>query len=98
MSDQVHSASLALRSPVGLRLQFPGLSQRRTQSQLSMWRFLEMEQKLYREISAKKISAKAQQIAVELAPAADCGMVRVGKSSHVLTGTCRVQARHAWLF
>lgn len=56
-----------LCSPVDVRLQFSekGLSM------FSAWCFPETKGKLYREISAKKINAKAQQIAVELAPAAN---------------------------
>lgn len=49
--------------------------------------FLETEQKSYRETSAKETGAEVQQIAVELTPVADHGVMRFGEVGHIFTGT-----------
>lgn len=49
--------------------------------------FLETEQKSYRETSAKETGAEVQQIAMELTPVADHGVMRFGEVGHIFIGT-----------
>lgn len=70
-----------------LSFQFPGTvpekDLRLFYSHCASWK----QQKSYRETSAKEIGAEVQQIAVELTPVADCGVMRFGEVGHIFTGT-----------